>query len=472
VPHLDGNNTFQNSDQYAFDFGRRGGVNYSTAFEGMGGLIMYYGLDDAEISRQLGAVLPACLADLVDIAVATYMSDRLAVRGTDASDWHRSMQVTIPVRQIDLWRSSAVQYALLRLLEFLTEDDWHLHFCQRPAQFPRIAESQSHLFEDQFAGPVRVNLFSGGLDSFAGAAAAITSDPQSHFVCVSGVTNHRQGERQKQQIRCLKRLRPASLTHLRMACWLKHAEEVRQEPTRRTRGFLFLALGAVAAISARADRLWLYENGVGALNLPYGSSQLGVMTSRSVNPRTLNQMGTLISLLTGREFTIWNGAVFQTKAMTCADPALSSVLDAVSLTFSCDAFPLRRKGPSQCGVCTSCLLLRLALLNADLQDRDTGGYRYDVYAPANLISNRHQRGAFEMHWQVARLDAALSRDDPWKGLIGEFPGLTVAHQSLVEQLALPASDVAEALVSLCRHHCREWNRFPPSSGVPSPRKAA
>ena len=472
MSHLHSNKGLQNPDQYAFDFGRPGGANYATAFEGKDGLIMHYGLDDAEISGQLGAVLPAHLADLIDIAVATYMSDRLAVRGADASDWHRSVQVTIPVRRIDLWNSPEMQDALAGVLEFLTEDEWRLRFCQRPSQFPRVAETQRHLFGDQFAGPVRVSLFSGGLDSFAGTAAAIASEPQSHFVCVSGVTNQRQGERQRQQIRCLKRLQPASLTHVRMACWLKRADEVRQEPTRRTRGFLFLALGAVAALSARADRLMLYENGIGALNLPYGSAELGVMTSRSVHPQTLDRMGALISLLAGHEFTIRNGAVLQTKAMMCADPALRSLLDAIPLTFSCDAFPLRRKGPSQCGVCTSCLLRRLALLNANLQHNDTEGYRYDVYAPANLLSDRHQRGALEMQWQVARLSAALSQDNAWAGLVREFPGLAVAHQSLVGQLALPAANVAEELVSLYRHHCEEWNRFPPSSWVPSQRKAA
>ena len=150
----------------------------------------------------------------------------------------------------------------------------------------------------------------------------------------------------------------------------------------------------------------------------------------------------------------------------------AEVLDAIPLTFSCDAFPLRRKGASQCGVCTSCLLRRLALLNADLQHRDMDGYRYDVYAPGDLLSDRHQRGAFEMHWQVARLTAALSQDNAWAGLVREFPGLAVAHQSLVGQLGLPASCVAEELVSLYRHHCEEWNRFPPSSWVPSQRKAA
>src|ERR1035437_9593242 len=74
--------------------------------------------------------------------------------------------------------------------------------------------------------------------------------------------------------------------------------------------------------------------------------------------------------------------------------------------------------------------------------------------------------------QAARIvSAALSQDNAWAGLVREFPGLAVAHQSLVGQLVLPAANVAEELVSLYRHHCEEWNRFPPSSWVPSQRKA-
>src|ERR1017187_7346575 len=163
MPRLHSSNRPENPDQHTFDFGRLGEVNYAPAFEGEDGLTMHCGLDDSAISGQLGAVLPAHLADRVDIAVVTYTSDRLAVRRANDSAWHRSVQVTIPVRRIDFWNSCEVQRALSGLLEFLTEDDWRLRFCQRPSRHPRIAESQPHLFQDQFAGPVSVGLFSGGL---------------------------------------------------------------------------------------------------------------------------------------------------------------------------------------------------------------------------------------------------------------------------------------------------------------------
>lgn len=460
-------------EQYDFDFGRPGELNYAPAFDGEDGITMRYALDDSAINGQLGALLPAHLADLIDIAVAVYMGDRLAVRGgpDHASEWHRSLHVTIPVRCVDLWNRADLRRALNQVLEFLTEDDWQLSFCQRPSSFARVAESQQHLFPNPFTGPVHVSLLSGGLDSFVGTAGAIARDPQSHFVCVSGVTNGRQGDRQNQQVRRLRTLRPASLTHVRVACWLKDADEVRQEPTRRTRGFLFLALGAAAALSARVCRLRLFENGIGALNLPFTRAELGVTTSRSVHPKTLDLMGMLVSLVADREFTVQNSAVLQTKAQMCSDPAIRSVLATIPVTFSCDRFPLRRRGASQCGVCTSCLLRRMALFNAGLRHEDITDYRYDVHSTAAL-DERHLRGVWEMHWQVARLAATLQQENVWLGLVREFPSITVAQHALAQQLALPASVVADRLIALYRRHCAEWCRFPASSLAQLHRKAA
>ena len=448
------------AQQFAFDFGEPS--RYATAFEDEDGLVMRYGLDDGEINERLGVLLPGELADLLDIAVAVYMSDRLAVRGGPSQpDWRRALAIQIPVRHIELWRGHDVQDALHNVLSFLTQDDWQISLCQRPTRIRRLAQSQQHLLSNHVSGgPVHVGLLSGGLDSFVGTAAAIGREPAREYVCVSGVANYRQGDRQKEQVKCLRSLSPRSLTHVRIACWLQDAGEVRQEPTRRTRGFLFLALGAAAALTAGTDTLWLYENGVGALNLPFADGELGVSTSRSVHPKTLKRMGALVSLIAGSAFTIRNGAVLRTKAQMCSDPRLAPVRTGIPRTFSCDAFPLRQRGASQCGVCTSCLLRRMALWNAGLSEYDAVGYRYDVCSPTLALGVRQARGISEMDWQVARLASAISQPDPWRGLVNEFPSLVEAQQSLAGHLDLSDAAVAVQLVELYRWHCEEWRRFP------------
>jgi 7-cyano-7-deazaguanine synthase in queuosine biosynthesis len=453
------NNTCAPERQYQFNFDQPG-VGYSTAFEDDKGLVMQYALDDSKLNSQLGAMLPARIADLIDIAAAVYISDRRAVRCTrgPVPTWRRSIGLTIPVRCREFWDRPTVGDTLTGVLQHLTEDDWRVRFCERRAASVRLAESQHHLFPQPFDGPVHVSLLSGGLDSFAGIAAAIALNPLAHYVCVSGVANHRQEERQRHEMRFLRQLKPASLTHVRVPCWLHHAEEVPQEPTRRTRGFLFLALGAVAALAAGTDRLWLFENGVGALNLSFTRAEPGVMTTRAVHPRTLNLMGAFISLIADKEFTIANEAVFSTKAQMCAAPAIQPVIGGIPVTFSCDGFPLRRQGPTQCGVCTSCLLRRLALFNAGVAEDAGSAYRYDVQS-SQPLDERHSRGFREMDWQVARLTDALRREDPWMGLVDEFPRIVEAQEALSEQHGLPVSTVAERLVSLYRCHCEEWRRF-------------
>jgi 7-cyano-7-deazaguanine synthase in queuosine biosynthesis len=461
-------------EQFEFDFGRPDKVTYHTAFEDADGLVLRYGIDDSEINTRLGALLPSRFADLIDIALAVHLSDRLAVRHSTREEprWHRRICTKIPVRSPSFWMRSTIKEALLAVLNHLTEDDWQLDFGARPSGRARTAEAQSHLFPQVFNEPTSVGLLSGGLDSFAGTAAAIRRHPEAHVICVSGVTNNRQGERQRQQMSHLQQLHPASLTHVRVGCWLRRADEVRQEPTRRTRGFLFLTLGGVVALMARTRELSLFENGVGALNLPFSRAELGVMTTRAVHPVTLQLMAALIGLVSEQEFRITNHAVFQTKAEMCADSAMRQVMAGIPVTFSCDAFPLRRQGPAQCGACTSCLLRRLALVNAHVPEEVATVYRYDVNNAEQSLKERHLRGIREMRWQVACLDHALQRADPWKGLVEEFPGILAAQEALMFDYQFPAASSAEKLVALYRRHCAEWHHFDQQDTPVAPKKAA
>src|SRR5207302_15935 len=100
-----------------------------------------------------------------------------------------------------------------------------------------------------------------------------------------------------EQVRVLRGLRVRSVTHIRIPCWLCSAEEMCQEPTRRTRGFLFLAMGAAAVVGAGVNELFVYENGVGAINLPYERVPIGVPNSRAVHPLTLLQFSRLVSMV-------------------------------------------------------------------------------------------------------------------------------------------------------------------------------
>ncbi|WP_017304273.1 hypothetical protein [Spirulina subsalsa] len=55
----------------------------------------------------------------------------------------------------------------------------------------------------------------------------------------------------------------------------------------RARGVVFTILGSACAYLMGENTLYLYENGIGAINLPYRQSDLGLAHSRSVHPKTL-----------------------------------------------------------------------------------------------------------------------------------------------------------------------------------------
>ncbi len=131
-------------------------------------------LDCASITRALADDIPPVIADLLEIATYVYSADRLSSRGSTAmphmgADWRRRFHFVVPVRRPDVWHRPDVNETLVRTLAFLSEDSFAFTFDEQPW----------HLGSDPYLGidqpeassivPDDVMLFSGGLDSLAGA---------------------------------------------------------------------------------------------------------------------------------------------------------------------------------------------------------------------------------------------------------------------------------------------------------------
>ena len=143
--------------------------------------------------------------------------------------------------------------------------------------------------------PVTVSLFSGGLDSLAGLAAHAPEGPGGSRVLVSGYTNNRLRHQQRSQVDIVRAAwrhaeafeHISEIHHVAVPFGIRKPLEYKEEKSQRTRSLVFLTLGVVTALQGGADTLWIYENGVGALNLPMNETQLGVDNSRGVHPRSL-----------------------------------------------------------------------------------------------------------------------------------------------------------------------------------------
>lgn len=422
-------------------------------------------VEDQGIALAFGATLPPHLADLLDIAVAAYVADRLCVRRARSERrpnadelWQRRITIRLPLRDSEIWTSER-RRRIEALLGFLTDDAWTLEFTpERPNR--RLSETQGSLFQEIPTGDATSCLLSGGLDSLAGLTSELVGYPDRTVVAFSARTNRRIGAYQRDQIYELSSRFGARVKHIPVTISLKDRKRGaydREEPSQRTRGFVFQIFGAATAAIAGVASLHVYENGVGALNLPYSASQLGAQATRATNPITIGMASALVSEVLGQAFSVRLPHQFATKAEMCAvfhDPALHYL---IRLSISCDNFPQRFPGRPQCGVCPSCLFSRQSLLSAGLRDADPSDrYRHDVYSFSDATWAERSYHLRIMTMQAATLSAAFQTSSPWSTLVRRYPLLAEIAQ-YVSTSGVP--NAPDAILHLLRRYTEEWLAF-------------
>lgn len=321
----------------------------------------------AHITSRMAANLPARFVDLLEIACYVYCADQFTRRGSPTlremgAHWRRRFRFRIPVRDLTTWRRSDISEALVDVLAFLSEDDYRFEFVQSDAS--PLAEPYLEFGSDGApAGfdPDRIMLFSGGLDSFTGAAEALCDGERVALV------SHRSSPmlrgKQSRLVEALRdRTKGAQLFHVSVAA-NKGSEEAR-EFTQRARSFLFATLGFVVARLFKKNDISFYENGVVSLNLPLAEHVLGARSTRTTHPRVLHGFGRLFSLLADEAIRFVNPFFWRTKAEVVQLLADLGSPDLIRETFSCTRVREATKSKKHCGVCSQCLDRRFAVLAA------------------------------------------------------------------------------------------------------------
>ena len=424
-----------------------------------------YWLNGLRLSRAFCQALPANSSDLLDVVMAVYAADRRSPRDFKGSaSGRRRISVRIGVRDPGLWATAAVVQKLQELLYWLSEDEWSFEFVQRRA-VPSAAESELFLFQLPPKTPATVSLFSGGLDSLAGLASHAPEGSRGSYVLVSGYTHNRLVHQQRSQVDLIRSAwgqsealdRIPEMHHVAVPFGIQKPIGHQEEKSQRTRSLVFLTLGVATALQAGTDTLWVYENGVGALNLPMNETQLGTDNSRGVHPRSLMLAQDFLSRALEQSVLVSNPFLFTTKAQMCKGLTNSGFADAVSYTISCDGFPQRmRNQPSQCGHCTSCILRRQSLQASGLELYDRG-YRYDVLKPQTTQNKGHLYDLEAMRGQVHKIGCCLASKDPWRSLCASFPELARTYAELVVREGLAdGSKISGRIVDLYRAYVWEW----------------
>jgi 7-cyano-7-deazaguanine synthase in queuosine biosynthesis len=332
--------------------------------------------------------------ELLRLACAVYCADRIALRRDAPDHWTRELELYLPVSDPGRWNEAAPH--LVRALEFLSDDSWRLRFRRGDA----IGQPRDR------SEIACVSLFSGGLDSLAGAIDLLEAGARpilvGHYdrgltpsvqVHLARALIERYGEDRGE----LRQLRArAADAHPTQARVLPGAgRDDMREKTTRARSLLFIAAGlAVASAGGPSVTLYVPENGFIGLNVPLTAARVGGLSTRTTHPFFMTTLGSALTKL-GIENPIINPYRLNTKGEVLRNSRAPDFLRALApASLSC-AHPetarwaKRRQG--NCGYCFPCLIRRAAL-NAAGAD-DGAAYAWDVLREGDAIGADFGRGA-------------------------------------------------------------------------------
>lgn len=326
---------------------------------------------DVEYSKlqPLGNPAPAAL-DFLLLGSAVYAADKLVARSTAEDRWTRSFTLTVPVSDPDRWRGVAGD--LTECLSFLTGDRWSLEFSPLASRLPRRRRGR------RVWRPTgdTVCLFSGGLDSLAGAIDRLEAQTDKKVLLVGQHDRQMAGPFSDQRA-LLERLGPAYPNRVgAVLVRVGHTAKAR-EITLRGRSLVFIALGVLAA-STQGDGtpLLIPENGTIALNPPLSPSRRGSCSTRTAHPYYLDLLGRVLAGV-GLNHPLANPLALKTKGEVVTGCLNRELLDALALlTVSCAkrghkaTWPNRSAGA--CGRCMPCIYRRAALHAGGLDSESYG----------------------------------------------------------------------------------------------------
>jgi hypothetical protein len=402
-----------------------------------------------DISKSIAANLPDTLVDLIEIAAYVYSADQAVTRGGDGVQnvgklWRRDFRFFIPVREPAVWMHRHVNEALTDALSFVSEDTYSFTFSQlaNPTPVGLYLEGAVERCDVE-----QVMLFSGGLDSLAGAVQESVIDRRR-----VAFVSHRSTPKIDNPQRALvadfsKRCRGSPALHVPV--WINKDKALGVEVTQRTRSFLFSSLGMVVARMFGLSSVRFYENGVTSLNLPISEQLVGAKASRTTHPQALNAVARLFGVLLQQTFSIENPFIWSTKAEVVNLIGGAGCKDLIQMSVSCIHTIARTTEHTHCGKCSQCIARRFATLASDFGDADPREkYKIDL-----LTGTREDKRDVTVVESVIRIARAMTEmtDREFFQRFGEA-------SRVINHLPGTADEVAKRILDLHRRYGREVKR--------------
>lgn len=384
--------------------------------------------------------------DLLLVSAAAEFADRRTARRI--SRWSRDFYVTVPVVEFATWRQPRVQGSLEAALRHLTGDNWHFRFVQWQGRSISRAQQRPLPFGTERSFVIA---YSDGLDSRC--VSKITGNGYD-AVCVR-LTKH------------LNSLKPGDEPFDQIP-FRVHVPSAR-ESSARSRGFKFAAVTAIVAHLTGLNRIVVPESGQGALGpalLPLHNAYADYRN----HPTYFRKMEHFIKTLLEHDVRYEQPRLWNTKGETVAAfrRATSKPLDELFETRSCwqQRWNAKMDGKLRhCGLCAACLLRRMSMHAAGIEEPA------HTYVIANLSAPAFRDALPE------RAKVRVSRT------MAEYGSVGIRHlQQLAEMADLPDAalqvhafeiaratgealeDVLKNLRNMLLTHAKEWRAFIAAQG--------
>jgi 7-cyano-7-deazaguanine synthase in queuosine biosynthesis len=403
------------------------------------------------LEERLAVELTPRFKDLIRIAAYVLAADCATTRGSEnavdlGATWRRDFRFVVPVLDLGFWTEAATRRLLRELLRFLSDDSYDFSFVQG---------SEAQAMQLSFSGPEgapfvswghidEVMLFSGGMDSFAGAVEEVLTNGRQVLL----VSHRSSTKMHKVQRRLVDELRTRApkgggVRHIAVEVQ-RQAKPLRVESTQRSRSLLFAAIAGAVASVVRRDHVRFYENGIIALNLPISKQLVGARATRTVHPKTLVGFQDLLSLVADRPVTVDNPFQELTREDVVRRVNDAGVADLLRDTRSCARVWGATIMHPSCGLCSQCIDRQFAVRAAGVPHQDPDDmYRTAAFKDAVQDDDDAALGVAYVS-RAATFRAMTSA----RAFVAEFGEVLDAVRPLTRLWTCSADEVVERLMKL------------------------
>lgn len=386
--------------------------------------------------------------DAMVVAASIEYADRTFAR--PRLGWRRDYTLRIPVLEPARWADPEVYDALRDAACFLTGDDWSFEFVQRKGPTPQPSQDclQFNIQTDA------VIAFSDGMDSRA--VAGLTAQSPGRTLVRVRVGAKAGG-------------RPTRGQPVPFAA-VPYAVKTSGEASARSRGFKFALISGIAAYLAEADEILLTESGQGAFGPALVTAAHAYPDYRS-HPLFTARMEKFLTVLLKRPVRFAFPRLWSTKSETLKAYTSLPGSDDWRDTRSCwrNARHCSLKGQlMQCGVCAACMLRRMSIHAAGLEDKD------DLYVCSNLrassLEGAVQDGFRRMGPAFREYAIAGTQHlDHMADLVLPVNRPVLRRHAVLTApaLGLQAAEVENRVVTMFERHAAEWDGFLKIAGARS-----